>query len=56
VIELFKLALRSVGKRKKRAALTMLGVFVGIAAVVALVSLGQGLSDTINTQFEKIEQ
>jgi len=54
VIELFKLALRSVGKRKKRAALTMLGVFVGIAAVVALVSLGQGLSDTINTQFEKI--
>jgi len=52
--EYFKLAVRNVGKRKKRAALTMLGIFIGIAAVVALVSLGQGLQGTINAQFEKI--
>jgi len=32
----------------------MLGVFIGIAAVVALVSLGQGLQKTINDQFEKV--
>ena len=32
----------------------MLGVFIGIAAVVALISLGQGLSQTINDQFEKV--
>lgn len=32
----------------------MIGVFIGIAAVVALVSLGQGLSKTINDQFEKV--
>jgi len=51
--DLFRLAVRSIGKRKKRAALTMLGIFIGIAAVVALVSLGQGLQDTINAQFEK---
>jgi len=52
--EYFKLAIRNIGKRKKRTALTMLGIFVGIAAVVALVSLGQGLQQTLNEQFEKI--
>jgi len=52
--EYFRLAFRSIGKRKKRTALTMLGIFVGIAAVVALVSLGQGLQGTLNAQFEKI--
>jgi len=54
LIESFKLALRNITKRKKRTALTMLGIFVGIAAVVALVSLGQGLQQTLNAQFEKI--
>jgi len=53
-LDLFKLAFKNVGKRKKRAALTMLGVFIGIAAVVALISLGQGLQQTINEQFEKV--
>ncbi len=32
----------------------MLGIFVGIAAVVALVSLGQGLQKYINEEFEKL--
>ncbi len=48
------MAVRNIGKRKKRAALTMVGVFIGIAAVVALVMLGQGLQSTLNAQFEKI--
>jgi putative ABC transport system permease protein len=52
--EYLKMAVRSISKRKKRTALTMLGIFVGIAAVVALVSLGQGLQGTLNAQFEKI--
>ena len=54
MIELFKIALRNVKSRKKRTALTMLGIFIGIAAVVALVALGQGFQSTINEQFEKI--
>jgi len=54
MLELLRIAFRSVLKRKKRAALTMLGVFIGIAAVVALISLGQGLQQTINAQFEKV--
>jgi putative ABC transport system permease protein len=32
----------------------MLGIFIGIAAVVALISLGQGMQDAINQQFASI--
>ena len=54
VLTIAKIAVQNIIKRKKRAALTMLGIFIGIAAVVALVSLGQGLQQTINAQFEKV--
>lgn len=54
MIELIKIAVLNINKRKKRAALTMLGVFIGIAAVVSLISLGQGLQKTVNAQFEKV--
>ena len=40
--------------RKLRSWLTMLGIFIGIAAVVALISLGQGLEDAITSQFEEL--
>src|SRR3989344_4182387 len=45
------LALRNVRKRGLRSWLTMLGVFIGIAAVVSLISLGQGLETAITGQF-----
>jgi len=54
MLELLHLAVRNIRTRKKRAVLTMLGIFIGIAAVVALISLGQGLQHTINEQFEKV--
>ncbi len=47
----FKLAFRSAKQRKMRSWLTMLGIFIGIAAVVALVSLSQGLKTAIGEQF-----
>jgi putative ABC transport system permease protein len=53
-ISLFSLALDSISHRKLRSFLTMLGIFIGVAAVVALIALGQGLSDSINAQFKKI--
>ena len=49
--EYFFLALRNVRKRGIRSWLTMLGVFIGIAAVVSLISLGQGLETAITGQF-----
>lgn len=47
-------ALKSFKSRKLRTFLTMLGIFVGIAAVVSLVSLGQGLEKAITEQFEAL--
>jgi putative ABC transport system permease protein len=50
----FSYVLRTFRTRKVRSWLTMLGIFIGIAAVVALVSLGQGLETAINDQFEAL--
>ncbi len=53
-MELFTIALENLRNRKKRAYLTIIGVFIGIMAVVALVSLGQGLQAGVNEQFSKL--
>jgi putative ABC transport system permease protein len=50
----FSMAFDYVTHRKLRAFLTMLGIFIGVASVVALISLGQGLSESVNYQFRKI--
>jgi putative ABC transport system permease protein len=50
----FFIAFGSLRKRFLRTSLTMLGIFVGIAAVVALISLGQGMQAAINQQFSSI--
>ncbi len=47
----FFLAFAHLRHHPTRAWLTMIGIFIGIAAVVALISLGQGLQDAINSQF-----
>ncbi len=50
----FSLAFNNLRRRKLRSWLTMIGIFIGIAAVVALISLGQGLQDYISGEFEKL--
>ena len=50
----FFLAFNNLRRRKLRSWLTMIGIFIGIAAVVALISLGQGLQNTIEEQFEQL--
>ena len=54
IIEFFKLGLKNLKNRKLRSWLTMLGVFIGIAAIIALLSLGQGLKNAIDEQFESM--
>ncbi len=49
--EYFRLALRNLRRRRLRAWLTMLGIFIGVAAVVSLISLGQGMQTAIQEQF-----
>ncbi len=50
----FRYGIQNLTKRKMRSWLTMLGIFIGIAAVVALVSLGQGFQKYVNDEFEKM--
>jgi putative ABC transport system permease protein len=50
----FFLAFNNLKRRKLRSWLTMIGIFIGIAAVVALISLGQGLQNAIKEQFEQL--
>jgi putative ABC transport system permease protein len=50
----FNLALRTFKHKPTRSWLTIIGIFIGIAAVVALISLGQGLQDAVNKQFEML--
>jgi len=47
----FHLAYQSAKKRKIRSWLTMIGIFIGIAAVVALISLSSGLKNAVAQQF-----
>lgn len=52
--DFFKLAVENITHRQVRSWLTILGIIIGVAAVVALVSLGQGLQYTVDQQFAKI--
>ncbi len=52
--DFFVLGLNNLKRRRLRSWLTMIGICIGIAAVVALMSLGQGLQDYITEEFEKL--
>ncbi|MBI4143293.1 ABC transporter permease [Candidatus Woesearchaeota archaeon] len=44
-------SLKNLGSRRLRSWLTMIGIFIGIAAVVSLIGLGEGLRIAITSQF-----
>ena len=48
----FRIALRAIGANKLRSGLTVLGIIIGVAAVVALMSVGQGATSGITSQVE----
>ena len=52
--EYLKLAVGNLAHRKTRSILTMIGIIIGIAAVIALISLGQGLETAVKTQFSAL--
>ncbi len=54
ILDYFRFSLRTFGARKLRTSLTILGIFIGIAAVVSLISLGQGMQAAVDEQFEML--
>lgn len=51
LIDYFNIAFNGIKRRKIRSWLTMIGIFIGIAAVISLIGLGEGLRIAITSQF-----
>jgi len=54
LIELVRLAISRLGTSRVRSALTMLGIIIGVASVVALVAVGQGASSGITSRINSL--
>src|SRR5207249_10362649 len=49
---ILRIALKALGRNKMRTALTMLGMIIGVAAVITMVALGTGAQTSIETQIK----
>ena len=52
VFMVFRVALKALGRNKMRTALTMLGMIIGVAAVITMVALGTGAQTSIEAQIQ----
>ena len=50
LLTIIRVALQALGRNKMRSILTMLGIIIGVGAVIAMVSIGQGAQATISQQ------
>ena len=50
----FRVAIRALGRNKLRSSLTMLGIIIGVGAVIAMVGIGQGASASIQSQIANL--
>jgi len=51
IFDYVSIALKNLTHRSLRSWLTLLGIFIGVAAVVSLIGLGDGLKAAVNSQF-----
>ena len=49
-----RIALRALGRNKLRSFLTMLGIIIGVGAVIAMVAIGEGAKATIRSQIASL--
>jgi putative ABC transport system permease protein len=54
LLMIIRVAFRALQRNKMRAALTMLGIIIGVSAVVAMVSIGQGAQAAVAAQIDSI--
>ena len=52
LLMILRVALKALNRNKMRTALTMLGMIIGVAAVIAMVALGKGAQSSIETQIK----
>jgi putative ABC transport system permease protein len=51
---IFRIAFRALARNKMRSVLTMLGIIIGVGAVIAMVSIGQGAQASVQSQIESM--
>ena len=51
---LFKIALKAIANNKTRAFLTMLGIIIGVAAVITMIAIGQGAKQSIQKEISSM--
>ena len=54
IATLIKEALKSITSNKVRSFLTMLGIFIGVGAVIAMMSIGQGAQNSITNSLSSL--
>jgi putative ABC transport system permease protein len=54
VLVVFRVALSALGRNKMRTALTMLGMIIGVSAVITMVALGTGAQQSIESQIQAV--
>ena len=54
LVMIIRVAFRALVRNKMRATLTMLGIIIGVAAVIAMVSIGQGAQASVQAQIQSI--
>jgi putative ABC transport system permease protein len=52
--EIFRVALTAIAVNKMRSFLTMLGIIIGIAAVITMVALGEGAQQQVQAQLQSL--
>ncbi len=53
-LAILKVSLRALARNKMRSALTMLGIIIGVGAVIAMVSIGQGAQHMVSEQINSM--
>ena len=54
IFSILRIALRALARNKMRSVLTMLGIVIGVGAVIAMVGIGQGADETMQKQIASL--
>jgi putative ABC transport system permease protein len=52
--QIFRVAYKALGRNKMRSSLTMLGIIIGVGAVIAMVGIGEGAKKMVNDQIASL--
>jgi len=52
LLAIIRIAMRALGRNKMRSILTMLGIIIGVGAVIAMLGVGQGARQTVQEQIQ----